>query len=117
MLKSYCIVKIFAQELESLGPTNSIFEFETPQTSAKEPIRSAGNPVYKKKAAITYAMMRKSYPGLTAGPQFDSKRLFVTKLRKQAKRLHMFTVKFGLGVLVLIPTEPCLLNWHTSDNR
>jgi len=117
MLKRYCIVKVFAPELESLGPTDSIFEFETPQTSVKKPIRSAGNPVYKKKAVITNAMMKKLYPGLAAGPQFESKRRFVTKLRKQAKRLHMLTAKFGLGVLAFIPTESHLLNWHTSDNR
>jgi len=66
MLKKYCIVEIFVPELESFGPTSRDLDFETPQTSAREPVGSASNLVYKKKAAIIDAIAKESYPGLAA---------------------------------------------------
>jgi len=118
MLKRCYTVKMFAKWLETLYPTDSTFEIETPQSLGKRAERSAGNPKNKSRSAATDAVMKELYPGLAVTkPQYEKKRRLIGELRRLATRLHMFTTKFGFGILALLPLYLYLPDKHTVDSR
>jgi len=118
MLKRCYTVKMFANWLETLCPPDSAFEIETPQSLSERAERSAGNPKNKSRSAATDAVMKELYPGLAATePQYEKKRRLIGELRRLATRLHMFTAKFGFGILALLPLYLYLPDKHTVDSR
>jgi len=118
MLKRCYTVRMFAKGLETLCPTDGTFDIETPQSLSKRANRSAGNPKNKSKSAAIDVAMKELYPGLAAtAPQYETKRRSLGDLRRLATRLHMFTAKFGFGILALLPLYLCPPDKHTADSR
>jgi len=118
MLKRCYTVKLFAKGLETLCPTDGTFDIETSQSLSKNAERSAGNPKNKSKSAATDAVMKELYPELAAtAPQYETKRRSIGDLRRLATHLHVFTAKFGFGILALLPLYLCPPDKHTVDRR
>ncbi|KAK3080378.1 hypothetical protein LTS18_001972 [Coniosporium uncinatum] len=118
MLKRCYTVRMFAKGLETLCSVDGTFETETPQSLCKRAERSAGNPKNKSKSVAIDTVMNELYPGLAAtAPQYGKKRRLVGDLRRLATRLHMFTAKFGFGILALLPLYLCPPDKHTVDSR
>lgn len=106
MLRRYHVLKMFAEHHETVTATGLSFVVETQQTLQAK-TKKSGNPFNAADAQVVDRIMRDCYPGISEQSLlYNRKRVFITKLRKLAKKLHMFTSRWGIGILAfLLPSH------------
>lgn len=102
-LRRYHVLKLFEECGGASTGTQSGFIHNTPEsygdTNGGRPGRR-GNPVNHSEKAVVQAMAEKIFP---SSPQ-DKKRLAIAKrLKRLGERLNLLTIRFGEGVLALVP--------------
>lgn len=116
LLRRCHVLQLFKENCHYPGAVSDGFIIETTKGFSDRAKSRRGNPNYLANAEITKAIMNEVYPMLEEScTQYTERYRTVSNLRRLGKRLNLLEMKFGYGILGLLPLGS-QLNLSVTDS-